>query len=130
MKLEVGKFYRTRDGRKIEILREADLYYGHRFVALMTPRETGKGLIVTSYAEDGTYSVLAAKDPSSCDIVAEWREPAKVCGWINFYQDGAGGGTVYSSRDEADRAATVTSAFSKYPRIACIYVSGEEGKEP
>lgn len=44
----------------------------------------------------------------------------KVEGWVNVYPDGR---AFYKSREDADVMAGTR-------RIACIYVSGEEGKGP
>lgn len=58
-----------------------------------------------------------------------WREVNRLCappkprrveGWVNVYPDGR---AFYKSREDADVMAGTR-------RIACIYVSGEEGKGP
>jgi hypothetical protein len=125
MKFEVGKFYKTRDGRKVEVIAvRAGLSFGHTVIGLVMNDPYGD---VTTWSADGNYGICPDSRELSADLVAEWRDPVKVSGWLNYYKDDRG--TLYTpaqlhcARKEADRAASIS-------RVACIYVSGEEGKEP
>jgi hypothetical protein len=55
------------------------------------------------------------------DIIAPWREPAEIKGWVNVYPYTMS--RCHKTRDEADRSAMAD-------RLACVYVSGVEGVEP
>lgn len=115
--LEPGKYYRTRDGRKA-------------YVAGISPFEsTASDYRLCGYVEDGvscegwtvdgciTEGLEFGEDP-----ISEWREPVKVAGYVNVYEGGVS--DIHKSREKADQEA------DHGVRIACIYVSGEEGVEP
>ena len=116
MQLEVGKFYRTRDGRKVEILRiiknpiypVAGIIYG-RDMAIWDS--------LVSWTLEGIYNF---KEEDGKDIVSEWREPIVFRGWVNIYPDGAR--SIYETKERADYCANSD-------RIACVYVTGTEGEE-
>jgi hypothetical protein len=70
LKLEVGKFYRTRDGRKIGPMRPYDGVGPYRWIGLDSSDDRHK-----TFTNDGTY--LVSDDRSEMQIVAEWvDEPA------------------------------------------------------
>lgn len=59
----------------------------------------------------------------------EVKEPVKVSGWMNVYKERTTGktfkGSMHDTREHAEEAIDEGGL-----RIACVYVSGEEGKEP
>jgi hypothetical protein len=81
MKIEKGKFYRTRGGEKVEVL--------------TTERPTSYSIVVMG--EDGSVTVLQqngalydGKANSYSDLIAEWTEPVEIpwsdyptwCKWV------------------------------------------------
>lgn len=64
--IEAGKFYRTRDGRKVGPMRSGHLYGGRPFEGLVD------GVFNVSYWQDGREW---EKEESQSDLVAEWVEP-------------------------------------------------------
>lgn len=73
LKLEVGKAYRTRDGRKVEILRKWRNHFGHH----LTHYVGSDGL---SYLRDGHWAVISG---TGSDLIAEWDVP-NADGWIQW----------------------------------------------
>lgn len=70
LKLEVGKFYRTRDGRNIGPMRPYDGVGPYRWIGLDSSDDRHE-----TFTNDGTY--LVGDDRSEMQIVAEWvDEPA------------------------------------------------------
>jgi hypothetical protein len=123
IKLEVGKFYRQRDGEKCQVI-GIDTWSGNlakgEYLVLWPC-----GTIDRLY-EGGKYQI-GREDPA--DIVAEWREPVTLNGWINIYPDQIRG--VYESRHAADKFnRSITAKLGYDYRTACVYVSGTEGVEP
>ena len=66
MKIEVGKSYRTRDGRNVKI---------GRFVGEEFPFEGKLGGDNEYWRENGRWS-LAKDKPNKRDLISEWEEPA------------------------------------------------------
>lgn len=116
MNLEVGKFYKTRNGLKARIYAidcGGDFpIHGAVFV--------GDGWASETWRADGVF--LDQKD-GSMGIVSEWREPHAVNGWVNIYKTEMGLQRIYSTKQLAGIHAAKNC-------IGCVYVSGEEGAEP
>jgi hypothetical protein len=87
MKIEKGKFYRTRCGEKVEVL--------------TTDRHEYRPIVVMF--EDGNIEVLYQngmrwedKSTSDIDLIAEWTEPVEIpwddypswCNWVAMDKDG------------------------------------------
>lgn len=68
MNIERGQFWRTRGGRKVEVLTTAIPGDGIRKILAM---DCDSGTMY-QYLEDGRYSQRAECD---ADLLAEWREP-------------------------------------------------------
>lgn len=68
LKLEVGKSYRTRSGKKVEDLKLNDS-------AVFPFRGLIKGIGWDIYQENGLYDVI---EGAGDDIVAEWEDPTEI----------------------------------------------------
>lgn len=110
MKFEIGKFYKTRDGRKAECLYIPDGADDFPMI-LRINREC----FPQTCCVDGSYG---RGIETEIDLISEWREPIKIEGWVNVYEDRFG--YVHKTRKEADEQVGVWS------RLACIKVSGVE----
>ncbi|MGR9413700.1 hypothetical protein [Rhizobium leguminosarum] len=132
--LEVGKYYRTRDGKKA--------YAG--YVMAESPFNGSKPLYPVSGWVAGEVmpqcwnfdgSLYGPEDEHKFDLVAEWVEPKRIRGWVNIYPGNrprqtdvegfspkAHAGHVYKTRKQADVAAA-----DKVIRIACIEIDVLEG---
>lgn len=128
MQLTVGKFYKTRDGRKVEVIYSgANIDYNlsrsvtkHNIIGILEDEYCGrKRRCTVSFTDGGKYGVL---DSDSCmDLVSEWRDPVEVKGWVNIYPTGPGH-QFFRNKEDADEGRSIG-------RIACVYVSGTEGTE-
>lgn len=120
LKIEVGREYRTRDGRKARVICTDRYRVEYPIVALVSnPAQGEYAESVCSYRLDGTWHPNGVVD--ELDLVAEWREPVRVSGWVNVYPPHMNVQmSLRRSRAEANLHAGVD-------RIACIYVSGVEG---
>lgn len=84
MKIEVGKYYRTRNGRKIHIFAEnPDIHYcgsSFRFIGnVLYHREI---LGIYSWAMDGISNTEIKV--SDLDIIEEWKEPRVIEGFVEI----------------------------------------------
>lgn len=111
-KIELGKKYKTRDGREVRIL-ATDLKSPYPVAFVVTERD-GEERTHIGY-ENG--KVLRYTD-SELDLI---EVKLLRTGWVNVYGD------AFGSRKEADRRARVTSARGVHKRIACIQVTVHEG---
>ena len=135
LKIEAGKYYRTRGGDKAWM--GCDIRTGgyggiYPFIGVV-------GGYRQSWASDGS-SIYGEQSPF--DIIAEWKEPKRIKGWVNIWdrmhEDLRGvaaeegnafpGTNVYLSKDDADRAAKNAANWSDSNRIACIFVDVLEGE--
>jgi len=114
MNFEVGKYYKRRDGKKVRCIATDN---GGRYCVVMMSDNN-----VSLVAHDGRFYDNQVKGGSTQDIVAEWKEPVKVSGWINIYQGNLHSG-LYSAKILAD-------SMRDPDRIACVYVEGTEGVDP
>lgn len=115
MKLEAGKYYRTRGGRKAYVAAVGCPFCGPDTCSTALGWIEEKSLS-TDWSEDGKYSPI---EDRSEDLISEWVEPKKVRvrGWINVYAN-SDYSSISSSREAADRNA------DPY-RIACIEIDRE-----
>jgi hypothetical protein len=111
-KIEMGKEYVTRDGRKARVLC-VDRKEQHPVLALIDSdgRESA-----ACYRADGFYYTNGT--PSDLDLLPA---PKRYEGWVNVYHGGSCSGKMYDTKHEADLAARGT-------RIACIHISFTEGE--
>lgn len=94
MKLEVGKFYKDREGNKIEVIAIRD-------ERAMTYAVSEKALY--SYGLDGRFCDADNND-SQYDLIEEWQEPVVIEGWCNIYKNEEIGheiGRPYPTKEEA-----------------------------
>jgi hypothetical protein len=139
LKLEAGKYYRTRDGRKAFVTA----------VAMENPFGAMNELYpVIGYVE-GRYAsaswtaegFLLMECERGDDLVAEWVEPKRIQGWMNVYaghipglvnrenlKTDSFGGQIYGSRCHADIAAYTGGLDADLVRIACIEIEVVEGE--
>lgn len=136
IKLEAGKYYRTRDGRKA-------------FVSGKNPFSDTQCCICgfiegygsTSWTIDGNY--YSDKSDVAYDLIAEWKEPKRIKGWVNIYSEvvctnrrrrfashdsAFPGSDIFLTRQEANRAASHAAEIEGDTRIACIEIDVLEGE--
>lgn len=111
MKIEPGKFYKTRDGRKarvyaVEVEGTYPIHGAHLRDGVWHADVWTKAGGINTYANT----------PFNGDIVSEWRDAPRVF-WVNVYLiDGEiGYSSLYTSREAADRGGGSA-------RIECIRV--------
>jgi len=114
MKLEAGKYYKTRNGLKayVEFIRQDSPFgdYLTKYPATGFIENLGEQMWKTN----GEFS---APFDYELDLISEWREPIKISGWVNISDIFTSG--LYKTKEEADFCAGQS-------RRACIYVSGVE----
>lgn len=114
MKIEMGKEYQTRDGRKVRILcvdGPNDVYPVVGFIESSGPQ---------TWAPDGAFRVSAGARGCDQDLVPV---PVTNTVYVNVYRGTTPtfGGT-YPSRAECDQAGTSSG------RVACVKVTYTEGQ--
>ena len=109
--LEVGKMYKTRNGRKIKLVDEA--FAGTYFLGVLI-EEPPIDLISGWFRKDGT----TYRGSMSSDLVSEWVEPKTVQGFLNVYDYGT---EFYGSRETADE-------FARTNLLACVPFNWTEGE--
>ncbi len=112
LKIEAGKCYRTRDGRRAHVAFENEY---RKFAGLVVGSH--RGLKVRWWYPSGRFDF---DECSADDLISEWKEPRKGEVWTNLYEDT--GGTVtargYASKAIADDAAQHDKGMCGY-RFAC-----------
>ena len=105
MKIEKGKFYKTRDGRKVEILK-TDAKNAYPIVGLLTYSEGIER--VCSWSDNGKFNAQCLEE-SPYDIIGEWEEaldfdPYCLPKWADQWiaMDEGGGWYSYSISPEQD----------------------------
>jgi len=115
LKLEIGKYYRTSEGAKVLILAKAEGY------------DCFLGQAMNGWADDGCF--LKYTPDGHCSkandrwnkLVAEWKEPKRIHGFINIYRGGEAVGGLRDTKEEANERALKG-------RIACIEIDVLEGQ--
>ena len=115
MKLEVGKSYKTRNGKTalVAAIDEA-----------MTPGEQALGWVETmscSWTTAGSFYADLA--PHGLDLTEELSGPRRIKGWVNIYE--AENGAFNTSAGFADRQQADRMALG--PRLACVEIDVLEG---
>jgi hypothetical protein len=103
----VGNYYRTRGGEKVKLVH---VFGAENRFPLLFVDDVG-----SSYT-DARGSYNHSGPGSDKDIVAEWRDPVHVAGWVNLFEQIPP--IFYLDKKQAD--------YCGYGRIACVYVSGIE----
>lgn len=109
MQLEVGKFYKTRDGEKVEILAQREgvfIGWSDGYLGVQTWKASGQNL-------SGTFMV------DDWDIIEAWEERVVLEGWINVYPSGLG--EPHSTRQDAVKRGDKT-------RMGCLYIKVDLSK--
>ena len=109
MKLEAGKFYKTRGGHKA-------------FVTAIIPDASDEGWPAVGWLlGDHTPRswTLTGRNSGHDDLIAEWVEPKRIKGWVNICSSGQPG-LIHETKREADRVADGG-------RLACIEIDCLEG---
>jgi hypothetical protein len=121
--LEVGKYYRTRDGKKA--------YAG--YVMAESPFNGSKPLYPVSGWVDGEVmpqcwnldgSLHEPENEHKFDLVAEWVEPRRIMGWLAICS-ADNGQIIYPGRQMHPTAAIALRASPN--AIACIEINVLEG---
>lgn len=118
IKPEVGKFYKTANGAKVEILAAApdrSAYFGWLCSYCAPPNNKYPMIWLPAgndmYGKGGDFN-----------LIAEWREPVKhkVELWVNYF--GLGYPKFYFTRKEADQDYDVINRVDYLSkRIACLH---------
>lgn len=101
LKLEVGKWYRAKNGTKHEIIYynlQADLYISSYGVC---------------FNENGIH-----EENYEIDLIEEWKEPKTGELWLNIYR---GNYAIHDSKNNANGVSTKG-------RLACVKVTWTEGQ--
>lgn len=127
MKLEVGKFYKTRGGDKARIyaVDAGGDYPVHGAVYCPAPHPGNSEWEFMTWCPDGSY--YGNEDEDRLDIIAEWHEPVTRTVWVNMYRQFT---SIWESRVSADQAAGFAAeAATGYmgERLACVRVELKEG---
>ena len=83
MKLEEGKYYRTKSGRKVKCIAVSVMDHDAAYGALC---DLNDGDYFAPYTVDGRYHPKLTDD--EWDIVAEWKEPKKYSAQAYLWSDG------------------------------------------
>ena len=107
MKIEPGKFYKTRDGRKVRIY----AVDGENAFPVHAALYEGGNWFIHDYTLDGKFDSTF----SDSDLISEWPEEMERTYWINVYEDSSVMG-CWSTKEYADHHA-------EEGRIACVPVT-------
>ena len=114
MKLEAGKYYKTRNGLKayVEFIRQDSPFgdYLTKYPAMGFIERYGE----QRWKTNGEFNTFIENE---LDLISEWRELVKISGWVNLYDTFTS--MLYKTEEEAN-------SVERQGRIACIYVSGVE----
>jgi hypothetical protein len=90
LKIEAGKYYRTRDGRKVFVIQSGPWPGQEMIFPVAGWLEGAKAL--KHWSCDGTYT----NHPTEHDLVEEWKEPASGMAYLR--RDATGEVYITSSR--------------------------------
>lgn len=114
MKIEMGKQYKTRDGRDVRVLCIDGPDKNYPVVAAVNNGDGDDYWTPEDFTEDGTYVV---DDPGSVNDLIEVKP--EITEYVNIYSDGTHYG--YPTKQRADSSADSD-------RIACIKITYCEGE--
>lgn len=127
MKIEVGKWYKTRGGAKV-------------FVGLHVPKGKAKPYVGYQVTENDLYfcdmcwrsdGASSSWGAHAADIIEEWKEPKTGVSYVNVFEELAAGNCAFTTKEEANRAANrAADAWGKHKakRLACVRVEWKEGQ--
>ena len=107
MKIEMGKQYRTRDGREVRIY----AVDGYETVPVHGAIKQEAGWVQVGWRADGNWSGYGSGN--AADLI-EVKPRIKRKLWVNVYSDGRTG-QLFKEKAEADR-------YSVCGRIACVEI--------
>ena len=113
MQLKVNHFYKTRDGRKAEVVYINEGLRDTYMVSYVIEREDQ----LHSCNPEGYYRQGRSK--SLLDLISEWVEPLRVTGWYSVYQYKLVG--PYDTEEDAESSKFEGS-------LGQIYIDQEIGK--
>lgn len=119
LKLEAGKTYLTRDGRKARVL--CTDINGMYLVAVALQDKNSTRENITGYMPNGSFwsNILQ----SDSDLVSEYHEPKYW--WVNVYRLDPFIGSKCESKNQADMVA---HHYKEYVRIALLKINQETGE--
>jgi hypothetical protein len=119
MKIEAGKYYKTREGRKVFVSHRCTNPFG---LIGSEPDFPLEGYMSNgdrdrlSWRDDGTYNYAGEH---MNDILAEWKEPKVHKRWSYFYRNGRG--DVWSGAADTEEDARTACEY-----CATTYLTGQE----
>jgi hypothetical protein len=126
MKIEAGKYYRTRDGRKAFVVGVHPLAVQTPFVGVIYEQMDILRMTPCTWDNTGESPDSNTSSPEKDSLVAEWKEPAKGTVWVNINRNDnrlkdIWASAPYETKAEADERSSSI-------RIACIEVPWTEGE--
>jgi len=123
IKIEAGKYYRTREGKQAFVAALAQSPFDKDPVPYIGYVKGHKLQEQFWWSEAGRAQPDGNEDPF--DLVAEWQEPKRIRGWLNvfacastgFYTTG-----VWETKEAADSRPGIER------RLACIEIDVLEGQ--
>lgn len=120
MNIEVGKFYKTRDGRRARIYAVDGSEFGHIHGAI----SNSGGWYSQAWDANGqvwsTNGHIFIGSEACRDLIGEWVEPRSGTLWVNVYEHMVS--SNFLTKERADICA------SNKTRLACIEVKWTEGE--
>lgn len=123
MKIEKGKFYRTRGGNKVEILK-TDVKNTWPIIGLITNSEDYE--ICASWSDNGKYDAKYL-EKHSCDIIGEWEEvldfdPYCLPKWADQW--------IAMDADGEWHCYSIEPTLDEDYQIWCTNIEGDESEIP
>lgn len=117
LQLEVGKCYRTRDGRKVHIVYKCPGDYTYPYLGVFD--STIRTVI---YRPDGSWG----EGPDDDDLISEWKEPYTVKGWVALYHNGTGTSSIYPELSMVKQLFPEADAYVHVTGSSDVLPDGEE----
>lgn len=117
LKIEAGKCYRTRDGRKAHVMFRHPYNHPFPYVGYV---EDNDG--VSAWTDAGFYSVPSDR----LRLISEWKEPRKGEVWVNVWEDGIC--NVHDTAKQSESAAEWISRATDKALIARVSIPWTEGQ--
>ena len=115
MKIEVGKYYKTRNGYKAHILHILDCDgIGNKNIVGYTTSPDGV------FWDTVLWTMAGATNNPHMELVEEWKGPKSGVAYVNIFVNGIGG--AFNTRSAADGTSV------KEDRIACVRIEWKEGQ--
>lgn len=121
LKIEVGKWYKTRNGKKV-------------FIGFERPCSAYCMIgVIEGATVPHCWNTRGTNPPYSkfLDLIEEWKEPKTGVSYVNVFEELAAGNYAFTTKEEANRAANrAADAWGKHKakRLACARVEWKEGQ--